>query len=99
MYKDNDTMIPRERISDEMLRRMLDGQGAYTPPAQNTPSVSRTTWGLTGGYPLASVYAPLQSFHKLYDAETALHKGTLFSELYFPFMGESIANKGGSCRD
>ena len=98
MYKDNDTMIPRERISDEMLRRMLDGQGAYeNPPSQYTPPVSRKSWGLVD-YPLASVYAPLQTFHKLYDMDTALQKGTLFAELDLPFMGESVANKGGNCR-
>ena len=32
------------------------------------------------------------------DMETALHRGTIFTELDFPFMGESVANKGGNCR-
>ena len=95
MYKDNNTMFSRERISDEMLRRMLDGNASpMTPP---TTSTAKQTWGLEG-YPLASVYAPLQGFQKLYDKETALAKGTLFSELDLPFMGENIADKGGLCR-
>ena len=98
MYPDNDTMIPRERISDDMLRRMLDGQmPSVAPNTNHTPTVSRKTWGLVD-YPLASVYAPLQAFHKLYDMDTALHRGTIFTELDLPFMGESVANKGGSCR-
>ena len=98
MYKENDTMIPRDRISDDMLRRMLDGDGMRPMPnAQNTRPEMRKTWGLTG-YPLASVYAPLQSFHKLYDMESALKHGTLFEELDLPFMGESVANMGGTCR-
>lgn len=50
-------------------------------------------WGLEG-YPLASVYAPLQKFDKLYDEKTAHKKGTLFSELDLPFEGESVW-KGG----
>ena len=53
------------------------------------------TWGLEG-YPLAMVYAPLQKFDNLYDKETALGQGTLFSELDLPFMGESVV-KGGGC--
>lgn len=53
----------------------------------------RKTWGLEG-YPLASVYAPLQKFDKLYDEKTAHKKGTLFSELDLPFEGESVW-KGG----
>ena len=88
-------MIPRERISDEMLQRMLDGNASpMMPPASNTP---KRTWGLEG-HPLASVYAPLQHFHKLYDKDMALQKGTLFAELDLPFMGESVADKGGFCR-
>ena len=56
----------------------------------------RQTWGLTG-YPLASVYAPIQDFDKLYDLDVALKRGTVFEELDLPFMGESVY-KGGSCR-
>jgi len=98
MYKENDTMIPRDRISDDMLRRMLDGEGARPMPnVQNTRPNDRKTWGLVG-YPLASVYAPLQAFNRLYDMDTALKNGTLFEELYLPFMGESVGNKGGTCR-
>ncbi len=54
------------------------------------------SWGLEN-YPLASVYAPLQSFEELYDKENALQKGTVFAQLDLPFMGESVY-KGGCCR-
>ena len=50
------------------------------------------------GYPLASVYAPLQEFRNLYDKETALKEGTLFAELNLPFMGRSVT-KGGCLND
>lgn len=101
MYTEDDTMTPRERIGDEMLRRMLDGNRQSTEPImQNRPNCSngrKETWGLEE-YPLAMVYAPLQVFRNLYDMDTALQKGTMFAELDLPFMGESVANKGGSCR-
>ncbi len=115
MYKDDDTMTPRDRISDDMLRRLL-GDSLLTPPAWEAPSPDhdhgcgdyghdhgcsdhsgRHTWGLEN-YPLASVYAPLQTFHALYDKDTALKAGTIFSELDLPFMGKSV-KKGGMCRD
>lgn len=35
--------------------------------------------------PLAMAYVPMQPFQNLYDMEKALQRGTLFSELDFPF--------------
>ena len=103
MYTEDDTMTPRDRISEDMLRRMLNGEYQNNAWEQKDMSFQSEkyprceTWGLKG-YPLASVYAPLQEYRGLFDKETALLKGTLFSELDLPFMGASIANKGGSCR-
>ena len=111
MYKDDDTMTPRDRISDEMLSRILGGSDT---PLSQRDSVNRgdlplrnengmggcgmggDTWGLEN-HPLASVYAPLQIFRNLYDRDTALMKGTIFTELDLPFMGKTIM-KGGNCR-
>ena len=103
MYMDDDTLTPRDRISDNMLRRMLDesednASERYAPNVnhrQETPH-ARQTWGLDN-HPLAMVYAPVQIFRNLYDRDTALQKGTLFTELDLPFMGQSVM-KGGSCR-
>ena len=102
MYIEDNTKVPRETISDELLLRMLDS----TRPCCNiqqerhdtdgTCNKGRMTFGLEG-YPLASMYAPLQKFKELYDKETALKKGTVFSELDLPFMGESVTNMGGGC--
>ena len=56
------------------------------------------SWGLTE-YPLAMVYAPCQSFRALYDPDTALDRGTLFTELDLPLGGEGgFSTAGGSCR-
>ena len=60
---------------------------------------SRKTWGLHG-YPLASVFAPLQEWKNLYDNEIGLDKGTIFEELYLPFLGaETSPNGCGSCEN
>ena len=101
MYMDDDTLTPRDRISDNMLRRMLeesDGSARYTPESGTRPSIphANKSWGLES-HPLAMVYAPLQAFRSLYDQETALQKGTLFTELDLPFMGQTV-RKGGTCR-
>ena len=101
MYTENDTMTPRDRIGDDMLRRILDGNTSDGLTVRNnrmqTQNQGRETWGLEN-YPLASVYAPLQRFQNLYDKETALQHGTIFAELDLPFMGQTVANKGGACR-
>ena len=124
MYTEDDTMTPRERISEDMLRRMLDGDyrnngnngGNAWERRENSSCNNHAnsscnnyansscnnhanggSWALRG-YPLASVFAPYQEFRGLYDRETALKQGTVFLELDLPFMGASIANRGGSCR-
>lgn len=47
--------------------------------------------------PLAIATVPMQSFQRLYDAQTALSKGTVFRELDLPFGGSEV-NRCGSCR-
>lgn len=53
-------------------------------------------WGLVG-YPLAMVYAPVQSFCDLYEIEDGWRRGTIFSELDLP-LGEIPSGKQGGCR-
>ena len=53
-------------------------------------------WGLSG-YPLASVYAPVQEWKELYDEERALKAGTLFSELDLPFVCGRNGKGGCGC--
>ena len=100
MYKD-DNLTSREGCSEALLRMMIDGRGNMPSQRQNKPScegeypIERETFGLVG-YPLASVYAPIQSFTGLYDLDMALEQGTVFSELDLPFMGQRVS-KGGKC--
>ena len=41
---------------------------------------------------LAMVYIPFQKWQKLYSEEVALNRGTLFSELDKPFIGEEAVS-------
>ena len=57
-------------------------------------STAEARWGIKG-YPLSMVYAPLQEWRSLYDLDTALKRGTLFSELDLPFLGSGCKMGGG----
>lgn len=85
-----------DRISDGMLRQILDAEGCCGAPACNIEGDKRRSWGLEG-YPLAMVYSPIQCFRDIYDMDHALEQGTIFGELDLPFMGASVT-KGGCCR-
>lgn len=41
---------------------------------------------------LAMCYVPFQEFGKTYAENVALEKGTIFPELYFPFLGGEAWN-------
>ena len=105
MYKD-DSIIGG--CNDSLLRMMMEGRGnRVASPFDNgcaqdnsgcsCENANSRSWGLVG-YPLGSVYAPLQEFDNLYDTETALKQGTAFAELDLPFMGDRRIKKGGNCR-
>lgn len=54
-------------------------------PSQPAPCEKCMKDSRLKGYPLSMVYAPDQEWTELYDIEEALHIGTLFRELNFPF--------------
>ena len=94
MYTENDFLTPRDRVNEALRRRVLENT-AIAPCCYNksdVEDVSRSTWGLKG-FPLASVYAPLQDWKDIYDIEQGFGRGTIFKELDLPFVcGE---RKGG----
>ena len=71
--------------SEEDMILQLAGLGRVSA-AEKPDAHTAHKWGLAG-YPLASVYAPLQEWRDAYDEETALSRGTLFRELDKPFLG------------
>ena len=106
MHTDKNYMTARDRIGDSLARRVAQNSAfpydervssacackKIDAGTQREPSRS---WGLEG-YPLASVYAPLQCWREIYDEDAGFHRGTIFKELDLPFVcGEK---KGGNCR-
>lgn len=99
----NDDMKVSDRISDSLLRKMLDSSRSVEA-MQNMDGDCKDGCGTNAGsrwrlkgYPLASVFAPLQDFTNIYDLDMALEQGTMFAELDLPFMGRTVS-KGGTCR-
>ena len=97
MYMDFDTVQSNDRVCGSIGRKTSCGKtdGCSCNSNNMCNSNNGGAWGLTG-YPLASVYSPLQCFEDLYEIDVALNRGTVFVGLDLPFMGESVA-KGGNC--
>lgn len=98
---------PRLSLPNDMLEEGCGCEGNTAPvmPQPQQPSCcvptchpcGENSWGLDG-YPLAMVYAPCQTFRNLYDLETALERGTLFSELDLPIeTADGPKRNGGGC--
>lgn len=43
---------------------------------------------------LAMAYVPVQPWGKLYEPEVGFHRGTLYRDLDFPFIGEEALPRG-----
>ncbi len=100
----NEAVMPERDLSPHMLglcpsgnRRQKSHEDAGCG-CEEAPSCSLTEscslgWGLAK-HPLAMVYAPCQGFIGLYDPDTALARGTIFSELDLPL--EAVRDRGTS---
>lgn len=58
-----------------------------TRPQPPKPEECKCDFSCVDQLPLASMYAPMQVFRKLYSPEEALNRGTLYCELDLPFRG------------
>lgn len=103
MYNEPNFLTPRERINEELLRRALNDTptlqaNAVVRPQENpnTHTTPNRSWGLEG-YPLASVYAPLQEWKNVYETELGFSRGTIFKELDLPFLCGEKQSGGGCC--
>lgn len=78
MYINDDfTVLPERRESLDDKVPCSDGCGYGTP---------QNRWGVRER-PVAMVYAPLQEWCSIYDADMGLSRGTIFAELDLPFVG------------
>lgn len=83
-----------DRINENLLCRMLDGDGKDLRGQSCDLDGRDSKWGLVG-YPLAMVYSTVQSFDDIYDLDKALMSGTVFKELDLPFAGRTVTKEGG----
>lgn len=92
---DGNDSVPR--VNDNPGGRRCDGTMPDQRPDQRPDQISDRRpdhkadrdmmgWGLRE-YPPAMVYSPYQIFREIYTPDTALSRGTLFSELDLPFEG------------
>ena len=96
-YVNENPMIERD-LSPTQIGRLSGVEEPEEPSGGCCSLHSKCSdgWGLAT-YPLAMVYAPCQGFHGLYDLETALMRGTLFSELDLPLEVVDQSGNGGPC--
>ena len=76
------------QVDERMGNRNCDGSLRKNMPDNNLG------WGLAD-HPLAMVYSPYQLFRDIYSPDTALMRGTMFTELDLPFEGDK--KRGGIC--
>ena len=92
-YPENDTRAMK--YCNKKAESTEFNTNKYKTNPESAPDVKQTTYGIEG-YPLASMNAPIQQFTDLYDCETALSRGTVFSELDLPFVCGRV--NGGDIR-
>ncbi len=98
MYIDeNDVRTPRERVDDDLLRRMAHGQSRAATVGARMGEGRRNCRGewIDDGVSLAMVYSPYQRWQNVYDCDKGLSRGTIFRDLDKPF--EASQSKGGCC--
>jgi len=83
----------RERIDDSFRARLDAEISPYFSPVDSV-SANGASWN-PNSFPQAMVYAPESSFANIYDDEEGLSRGTIFSDLYFPFECSSCRRNGG----
>lgn len=53
---------------------------------------------LSEGCRLARAYVPIQNMNQVFSQREALQRGTLFPELYDPYVPKENGMNGGRCR-
>ncbi len=62
--------------------------GAACCPSGGAADMTKFPYTSCSPLPLAMAYAPMQQWEGLYDIDAALVRGTLFTALDKPFIGE-----------
>lgn len=103
MYNENKSNVSRRLFSDQLMQKALrdDQYGNHTdcdcaPTCQTCEHDFDSDNRLPElrGFPLASVYSPIQEWQKIYETDVGFSKGTIFMELDLPFV---CGEKKGGC--
>lgn len=101
---------PRDRLGNEMLRRVLnDDYSCQTHCHTNIRCAGNNNYKANrvgtciqtsqNARPIGMVYAQVQVWGDMYDPCEALKRGTMFRELDLPFLMYNCGSqKGGCCR-
>lgn len=105
MYNDKAyRQAQRARTDEHMLRKVMQSAAAGQRQRVSDHRDTGRTPNCRGDYPtygieeapsLAMVFAPIQVWRKLYDPETGLGRGTIFTELDKPWEIVENARGGG----
>ncbi len=79
---ENDYRTARERVSEERLRRMLEGASSGSATVRGAQNPKKCCMES-----LAMVYSPIQNWQNINDLESGFSQGTIFCELDKPFLG------------
>ena len=85
------TVYGRKCVCDKKAGDCRDRR-ACTPDSPETFPFDRCDYTT-----LAMVYGISQRWQNICDGETGFERGTIFGDLYMPFMGDKCRN-GGDCK-
>lgn len=77
----NDDMTPLDRVDADDVLSVLNMCGNERPPRPSDDAGCDIN-----SRPLAMVYSPKQKWQNIYSPEEAMEHGTLFADLYFPWL-------------
>ena len=89
------TCVPCSGAGSDICRENLS---SYSGSCSENGGNQRFASHALSGLPLAMVYSPCQEWDRIYDDEEGFERGTIFSDIDFPFY-PTPCNKSCSCRE
>ena len=95
----NPTLVSPAQSSPQWtsaLPAYQQGNPTMVSPAQSNAQPPRAASAFPAETPIGMAYVPFQKFGMLYDSDTALQNGTIFAELFKPWLGGRAFLPNGS---
>ncbi len=61
-----------------------------TPPTTTPPTTTAPTSPTLDSLSIGMAYTPIQKWQNIYEDEVGFNRGTIFSQLDLPFLGEEV---------